>query len=102
MAPKPIQLDEHRGMAAQKATEIRRLLSAVEADQSALKTRQEELEVQLIGAPAVTWRDAAEKARYLIGLLATTPAGRDPRRKKLIANVIEDLRRLSDADGDGK
>jgi len=102
MTMRTISLDEHRGMAAQKATEIRRLLSAVEADQSALKTRLEELEAQLIAVPSATWRDASEKARYLIGLLATTPAGRDPRRKKLIANVLEDLRRLSDADGEAK
>jgi len=100
MTTQTIQLDKHRGMAAQKATEIRRLLAGVEADQSALKTRQEELETQLIAATATTWPEAAEKARYLIGLLATTPAARDPRRKKLIANVLEDLRRLSGADAD--
>ena len=95
MTTQTIQLDKHRGIAAQKATEIRRLLLGVEADQSALKARQEELETQLISAPATTWPEAAEKARYLIGLLAVTPAARDPRRKKLIANVLEDLRRLS-------
>jgi hypothetical protein len=30
--------------------------------------------------------------------LSATPAARDPRRKKLIANVLEDLRRLSGGD----
>ena len=99
MTTKTIQLDKHRGLAAQKATEIRRLLVSVEADQSALKTRLEELETQLTGAPAASWIEAAEKARYLIGLFAATPAARDPRRKKLIANVLEDLQRLSAADG---
>ena len=98
MAIRPIVLDEHRSAAAQKATDIRRLLSGVDADLTALKTRQEELETQLAAASATTWRDAAEKARYLIGLLAATPAARDPRRKKLIAAVLEDLRRLSDAE----
>ncbi|HSA80943.1 MAG TPA: hypothetical protein VLE23_08975 [Geminicoccaceae bacterium] len=70
-----IVLDEHRGMAAQKATEIRRRLSEVEADQAALRGRRTELEKFLIAAPAPTWREAAEKARYLIGLFATTSMG---------------------------
>lgn len=103
MTTQTIQLDKHRGIAAQKATEIRRLLLSVEADQSALKTRLEELEIQLTSAPAGSWSEAAEKARYLIGLFAATPAARDPRRKKLIANVLEDLQRLSaEADGAAK
>ena len=101
MTTQTIQLDKHRGMAAQKATEIRRLLAGVEADQTALKARQDELETQLIAAPASTWPEAGEKARYLIGLLGATTAARDPRRKKLIANVLDDLRRLSGPDGDG-
>ena len=100
MTTQTIQLDKHRGIAAQKATEIRRLLSGVEADQNALKARQDELETQLIAASATTWVEAGEKARYLIGLLSATTAARDPRRKKLIANVLEDLRRLSGADVD--
>lgn len=98
MTTRTIKLDEHRGMAAQKATELRRQLAAVDEEHLALKARQEELETQLIAAPAATWPEAGEKARYLIGLLAATPAARDPRRKKLIANVLEDLRRLSGGD----
>jgi hypothetical protein len=96
MTMRTIQLDERRGAAERKATEIRRLTAALEADQSALKTRQEELETQLMAAPAATWQEAGEKARYLIGLLSATPAGRDARRKKLIASVLEDLRHLAD------
>ncbi len=98
MTTRTIKLDEHRGMAAQKATELRRQLVAVDAEHLALKARQEELETQLIAAPATTWPEAGEKARYLIGLLSATPAARDPRRKKLIANVLEDLSRLSGGD----
>lgn len=81
----PIVLDEHRGMAAQKATEIRRRLTEVEADQAALRDRRTQLEKFLLVAPATTWPEAAEKARYLIGLFATTSTARDPRRQKLIA-----------------
>ena len=70
-------------------------LSEVEADQAALRARRTELEKFLIAAPAPTWHEAAEKARYLIGLFATTSLGRDPRRQKLIAGVLEDFSRLS-------
>ena len=89
-----IDLDQHRGMAAQKATELRRLMAAVAADSKALRERQDELEAQLAAAPAETWVDAAEKARYLLGLFVTTPVAQDPRRQTLIANVLEDFRRL--------
>ena len=89
-----IELDQHRGMAAQKATKLRRLLADVEADERALHLRQEELEKQLISAPASSWPEAAEKARYLLGLFAATPAAQDPRRQTLIKNLLEDLQRL--------
>lgn len=92
----PIVLDEHRGMAAQQATEIRRRLAEVEADQATLRERRTELEKFLLAAPASTWPEAAEKARYLLGLFATTSVARDPRRQKLIAGVLDDFSRLSD------
>jgi hypothetical protein len=95
MTDDAIVLDEHRGMAAQHATEIRRRLTEVEADQATLRERRTELEKALIAAPAHTWHDAADKARYLIGLLATTTLARDPRRQKLIAGVLDDFARLS-------
>ena len=96
MKDDPIVLDEHRGMGAQKATEIRRRLSEVEADQVALRQRRTELEKFLLAAPATTWEEAAEKARYLIALLAGPSVGRDPRRQKLITSVLDDFRRLSE------
>ena len=98
MTKQTIELDQHRGMAAQKATEIRRLVAEVEADERALRLRQDELEVQLVAVPTATWHDAAEKARYLLGLFASTPVAQDPRRQKLIANVLDDFRRLSGID----
>jgi hypothetical protein len=91
----PIALDRHRGMAAQKATEIRRLLAEVETNEASLRQRHAELEMQLLSAPATTWAEAAEKASYLLGLLAGTPVGQDPRRQKLIANVLQDFARLT-------
>jgi hypothetical protein len=99
MTDQPISLDHHRGMAAQKATELRRLVAEVEANEKSLRDRQEELEKQLVAVPAATWPEAAEKARYLLGLLASTAIAQDPRRKVLIANVLEDFVRLSEAKG---
>jgi hypothetical protein len=96
MTEKTIDLDQHRGMAAQKATELRRLLTEVEANQDALRLRQEELEAHLIAAPAANWHEASEKARYLLNLFASTIVAEDPRRQKLIAAVLADFRRLSD------
>jgi hypothetical protein len=95
MTDKTIDLDAHRGMAAQKATGIRRLLAEVEANETALRLRQDELESHLIAAPAANWQEAAEKARYLLNLFANTLGAQDPRRQKLIAAVIEDFERLA-------
>jgi hypothetical protein len=96
MTDKPVNLDEHRGMAAQKDTDIRRDLREVQVDQAALRARREELEILLLAAPAATWPEAAAKARYLIELFAATPDAQDPRRRKLIASALEDLARLSE------
>ncbi|HMD65205.1 MAG TPA: hypothetical protein VKG22_00975 [Stellaceae bacterium] len=100
MTDNPVELDEHRGMAAQKSTEIRRRLREVEADQAALRCRQEEFERQAVAAPSANWPEAAAKARYLIQLFAVTPEARDPRRQALIANVLDDFTRLSRVAGD--
>jgi hypothetical protein len=95
MTDKPVELDEHRGMAAQKSTETRRRLREVEADQSALRHRQQEFERHTVTTPSTSWPEAAEKARYLIQLFAATPEAQDPRRQALIASVLEDLARLA-------
>jgi phage terminase Nu1 subunit (DNA packaging protein) len=95
MVDRPIALDEHRGLAEQRATDIRRRLADVQADQAALWQRRGELEKLLVAAPAANWREVAEKARYLIAVLAQTSAGREPRRRKIIDSVIEDFDRLA-------
>ena len=97
MTDEPVDLDEHRGMAAQQATEMRRRqLHEFQADQVALRRRQEELEKLLLAAPAETWPEAAAKAQYLIQLFADTSEAQDTRRKELIANALHDLARLCD------
>jgi hypothetical protein len=95
MTDKTVSLDEHRGMAAQKATDIRRLLAEVKNNEESLRERHNELALRLVATPAANWEEAAEKARYLISLFAATPAADDPRQKKLIAAVLEDFTRLS-------
>lgn len=91
----PIMLDEHRGMAAQVATDARRGSSAVEADQETLRQARAELERFLFAAPAGSWPEAAEMAKYLLRLLAETAEGRDARIRQLIDAVLEDFRRLA-------
>ncbi len=96
MTDKTIELDQHRGMSAQKATDLRRTLAEVEANEQTLRARQNELEAQLLAAPAADWREAADKARYLLNLFAATLGAQDPRRAKLVAAVLDDFRRLSE------
>src|SRR5881409_98420 len=93
MTEKTIDLDEHRGMAAQKATDLRRLLADVEANEKALRLRQDELEAHLLAAPAANWREAAEKARYLLNLFAAYHLG--PRRSLYCACYAMPLRARS-------
>jgi hypothetical protein len=100
MIDRPVNLDKYRGMTAQKATEARRLLAEVQANEKALRERRDELEAHLLAAPASSWPDAAGKAHYLLDLFAETTQGQDPRRRALIAAVLEDFARLSDAESD--
>src|SRR6202049_151088 len=95
MTDRTIDLDQHRGMAAQKATGLRRLLSEVEANERTLRLRQAEFESHLVAAPAASWEEAADKARYLLNLFANTLTAQDPRRQKLIAAVLDDFERLA-------
>jgi hypothetical protein len=95
MTDKTVDLDKHRGMAAQKATDLRRLLGEVEANAKVLRLRQDELEAQLAAAPAASWAEAAEKARYLLELYADTLPVEDTRRRKLVVAVFADFERLT-------
>ncbi|MGE5151438.1 MAG: hypothetical protein ACM3II_15060 [Rhodospirillaceae bacterium] len=102
MTEKPIDLDRRRGLSAQRATESRRLISEVEAHEAELHRRRAEAEEQLLALPAASWEEAAVKARYLLRLYAETLAGGDARTKRLIAAVLEDFERLSNADAKGE
>jgi hypothetical protein len=99
MTETTVTLDEHRGMMAQKATELRRHHAEIEADQAALRRRREALEQHLLATPAANWAEAIERARYLLTLFAASSEGRDPRHQKLIANLLDDFTRLSSEAG---
>lgn len=98
MTDKTIDLDHRRGMTAQKATDLRRLLAEVTANEAELRLRQAELESNLLAAPADSWPEAAAKARYVLGLFANSLTAQDPRRQQLIAQVLADFDRLSAAE----
>jgi hypothetical protein len=95
VSDKPLDLDRHRGMAAQKATDIRRVLADVENDARDLRDRQRVLENQLLSVPAASWPEATAKARYLLNLYATGLAPADARHRDLVAAIFADFARLS-------
>ena len=94
MTDDPIELDERRGLAALKATGSRRLLAHVEANERVLRARHDELEAELIAAPAASWQEAAEKVRYVLRLYAATLGSSDTQRHTLVAAVLADHARL--------
>ena len=95
MNDNPIDLDQHRGMAAQKATDIRRVLADVEANAKLLRDRKSAVESQLLVVPAASWDEAAAKARYVLNLYADQLAPADTHHRDLIAAVVADFARLS-------
>ena len=95
MSDKPLDLDKHRGMAAQKATDIRRALAEVENNARDLRERQGVLEKDLLGIPATSWAEAVAKARYVLNLYAAGLAPDDTHHRDLVAAVLADFARLS-------
>lgn len=98
MSETPIDLDKHRGMAAQKATDIRRVIADVEANAKQLRDRQGAAEIQLLTVPAANWPEAVAKARYVLNLYSAGLAPSDTHHRDLVVAVLADLTRLS---GDG-
>jgi hypothetical protein len=90
----PIDLDKHRGISAQKATDIRRAIAEVEANATLLRERQGAVETELLSIPAATWPEAVAKARYVLNLYAASLAPTDTHHRDLVASVLADLTRL--------
>ena len=95
VSDKPLDLDKHRGMAAQKATDIRRILADVENNAKALRDRQGIFENQLLSVAAASWPEAAAKARYVLNLYVAALAPADSHHRDLVAAVLADFARLS-------
>jgi hypothetical protein len=95
MTDRPVDLDKHRGMAAQKATDLRRALADVETHLRELRKREAELEDRMMGVPAASWPDAAVKARHLLNLYAASLPAQDKRHRALVAALLDDFVRLS-------
>jgi hypothetical protein len=90
----PIDLDKHRGMAAQKATDIRRVVAEVEAKATVLRVQQSAVEMELLSVPAANWPDAVAKARYVLNLYAASLSPADSHHRDLVSTVLADLTRL--------
>jgi len=96
VSDQPLDLDKHRGMAAQKATDIRRALTEVENNARQLRERQGMLEKQLLSVQAASWPEAAAKARYVLNLYAAELAPGDAHHRDLVAAIFADFARLTD------
>jgi hypothetical protein len=95
MNDNPVDLDKHRGMAAQKATDIRRVLADVEANAKLLRDRQGIVEIQLLTVPAISWPEAAAKARYVLNLYAAGLPPDDSHHRDLVAAIMADFVHLT-------
>jgi hypothetical protein len=95
MTDRPVDPDKHRGMAAQKATDLRRALADVEAHVRELREREAELEHRMMTVPAASWPEAAVKARHLLNLYAASLPTEDTRHRALVAALLDDFARLS-------
>ena len=98
MTDRTVDLDKHRGMAAQKATDVRRLILDVETNSQMLRKRQSELEAQLLALPATCWSEVAVKARYLLTHYQQTLGREDTLHHRLVEAVLADLIRLQEED----
>jgi hypothetical protein len=82
-------------MAAQKATDIRRVILDVEANAKLLREHQAAVELQLLEVPAETWAEAVAKARYVLNLYAAGLPPADTHHRDLVTVVLADLTRLA-------
>ena len=95
VSDEPLNLDKHRGKAAQRATDIRRALAEMESNARDLRERQSVLEKDLLLIPATSWLEAAAKARYVLNLYAAGLGPADTRHRDLVAAILADFARLS-------
>jgi hypothetical protein len=87
----PVELDQHRGMAAQKPTDLRRALAEVENNVEELRECKSDLENRLMTVPATSWPEAAAKARYLLNLYVASLPSEDTRHRALVSALFDDF-----------
>jgi hypothetical protein len=85
-------LDKHRGITAQKAADIRRVLAEVETRAMLLCGRQSAVEIELLSLPAPDWPDAVAKARYVLNLYAASFAPADIHTVKEVGPLNKERR----------
>lgn len=95
MTDRPVDLDKHRGMAAQKATDLRRALADVEAQARELREREADLENRMMTVPAASWPEAAVKTRHLLNLYVASLPAEDTRHRALVTALFDDFARLA-------
>lgn len=95
MTDRPVDLDKHRGMAAQKATDLRRALADVEAQVRELREREADLENRMMTVPATSWPEAAVKVRHLLNLYVASLPAEDTRHRALVTALFDDFARLA-------
>jgi hypothetical protein len=88
MTDLPVDLDKRRGLAAQKATDLRRALADVEANLREVREREADLENRMMTVPAASWPEAAVKARHLLNLYAAGLLRRIPVCSILITDLV--------------
>jgi hypothetical protein len=96
VSDKPLDLDKHRGIAAQKATDLRRALAEIENNAQQLRERQRLLENELLSVEAASWPEAAAKARYVLNLYAASLPPGDAHHRDLVAAIFADFARLAE------
>ena len=96
MSDEPLDLDKHRGMAAKKATDLRRALAEVETHARELRERRAEIERHLLSSPATTWVEASIKARYVLKLYAAGLPSEDTKHHALVKAILDDFAKLTE------
>lgn len=90
MTNDPVDLDTRRSADERRTMEARRRIIEMNADNAALRRRQDDLEYLL----TQSWPEATRKAEYLIKLFANTPQAQDPEIRQLVASTLKELREL--------
>ncbi|TVP69452.1 MAG: hypothetical protein EA339_14630 [Rhodobacteraceae bacterium] len=95
MAENLVNLDGERSREDRNAAELRRACQkACNVAPMHHPARDLELRSALQEGPADNWKDAASKARFLLGRFAQTPQGQEERIQKLIQRALCDFARL--------